>query len=188
MTTLVTDERRPRRWPGWPRTGRPMAATRETAILGIDLGTTEVKVGLVTLDGRLLGLARTGYRTDADPATGRARSRIPRRGGVRSRPRSGELRRRRREVSRSRSTAMARRSSPSTPRPVDAFRDHLAGLRGRPRGSRAGRRDGPVGWSLAGLPAALWVERNEPAVAAATCWYLATWDCLAPAAHRSGDD
>ena len=49
-----------------------MAATREAAVLGIDLGTTEVKAGLVTLDGRLLGLVRTGYRTETDAATGRA--------------------------------------------------------------------------------------------------------------------
>jgi xylulokinase len=38
---------------------------------------------------------------------------------------------------------------------------------------------GLSGWSLAGLPAALWVERHEPDVAAASCWYLATWDFLA---------
>ena len=31
------------------------------AILGIDLGTTEVKAGLVGLDGRLLAIARAGY-------------------------------------------------------------------------------------------------------------------------------
>jgi xylulokinase len=31
------------------------------AILGIDLGTTEVKAGLIGLDGSLLGLARAGY-------------------------------------------------------------------------------------------------------------------------------
>src|SRR6185295_1494845 len=36
----------------------------------IDLGTTEVKVGLVGLDGRLLGLARAGYETETEPATG----------------------------------------------------------------------------------------------------------------------
>ena len=47
-------------------------AAGEAAVLGIDLGTTEVKAGLVTLDGRLLGLARAGYRTDTDPASGRA--------------------------------------------------------------------------------------------------------------------
>jgi Sugar (pentulose and hexulose) kinases len=45
---------------------------REAAVLAIDLGTTEVKAGLVSLDGRLLGLARAGYATDADPSTGRA--------------------------------------------------------------------------------------------------------------------
>jgi len=44
----------------------------ETAVLAIDLGTTEVKAGLVGLDGRLLGLARAGYATDTDPSTGRA--------------------------------------------------------------------------------------------------------------------
>src|SRR5205085_7551265 len=50
----------------------PGRMSRETAILAIDLGTTEVKAGLVGLDGRLLGLARAGYATDADPSTGRA--------------------------------------------------------------------------------------------------------------------
>ena len=38
---------------------------------------------------------------------------------------------------------------------------------------------GVFGWGLGGLPAALWVERHEPAVAAATCWYLSTWEWLA---------
>ena len=31
------------------------------AILGLDLGTTEVKAGLVTLEGRLLAIGRAGY-------------------------------------------------------------------------------------------------------------------------------
>ena len=38
---------------------------------------------------------------------------------------------------------------------------------------------GVSGWALAGLPAALWVERHEPTVAAETRWYLATWEWLA---------
>ena len=38
---------------------------------------------------------------------------------------------------------------------------------------------GVHGWSLGGLPWALWVERHEPAVAAATRWYLTTWEWLA---------
>ena len=41
--------------------------TPATAILGIDLGTTEVKVGLVGLDGRLLAIARAGYGLDVGP-------------------------------------------------------------------------------------------------------------------------
>ena len=39
-------------------------SAREPAFLGLDLGTTEVKAGLVGLDGRLLGLARSGYGLD----------------------------------------------------------------------------------------------------------------------------
>ena len=38
---------------------------------------------------------------------------------------------------------------------------------------------GVEGWSLGGLPAALWIERHEPAVAAETRWYLSTWEWLA---------
>ena len=49
-----------------------MATAREAAILGIDLGTTEVKAGLVTLDGRLLGLARAATGPTTDAASGRA--------------------------------------------------------------------------------------------------------------------
>jgi len=42
------------------------------ALLGIDLGTARVKVGLVTPAGELIGLARASHATDVDPATGRA--------------------------------------------------------------------------------------------------------------------
>ena len=37
---------------------------RPPVILGLDLGTAEVKAGLVALDGRLLALARGGYPLD----------------------------------------------------------------------------------------------------------------------------
>ena len=48
--------------PGPRHRGRPMTDDRRTpAILGLDLGTTEVKAGLVTLEGRLLAIARAGY-------------------------------------------------------------------------------------------------------------------------------
>ena len=43
---------------------------REPAILGLDLGTTEVKAGLVSLDGRLLALTRSGYGLDTSGGHG----------------------------------------------------------------------------------------------------------------------
>ena len=60
-------------------------------------------------------------------------------------------------------------------RPAITFLDTRAAAEGEALTAATGVR----GWSLGGLPAALWVERNEPAVAAATCWYLSTWDWLA---------
>ena len=76
-----------------------------------------------------------------------------------------------------------RRSRPDA-RAVRPRRGHPAerspgSTRGRPRGRGADRRDRRRGWALGGLPAALWVERHEPAVAAATRWYLTTWEWLA---------
>ena len=44
--------------------------TPATAILGIDLGATEVKAGLVGLDGRLLAMARAGYGLDVGHGPG----------------------------------------------------------------------------------------------------------------------
>jgi xylulokinase len=154
--------------------------SREAAILGIDLGTTEVKAGLVALDGRLLGLARAGYRTETDAATGRAEQDPEAWWGALS-------------------TAVRRLD---TPRLADVLAVAVDGhgptlvavdAAGRPtrpaiiwQDTRAiaeqtelAAATGLSGWSLAGLPAALWIERHEPEVAARTCWYLATWDFLA---------
>ena len=43
---------------------------RPPAVLGLDLGTTEVKAGLVTLDGRILALGRSSYALDVDGGPG----------------------------------------------------------------------------------------------------------------------
>jgi xylulokinase len=156
-----------------------MATAREAAILGVDLGTTEVKAGLVTLDGRLLGLARAGYRTETDAAGGRAEQDPDAWWGALS-------------------TAVRRLAAGGTADvlaiAVDGHGPSLvavdaAGRPSRPaiiwQDSRASAEatelaaaTGLSGWSLAGLPAALWVERYEPGVADRTCWYLATWDYL----------
>src|ERR1019366_7266640 len=44
-------------------TGDPVSRAAEPLILAIDLGTTDAKSGLFTIDGRLVGLARAGYPT-----------------------------------------------------------------------------------------------------------------------------
>src|SRR6478736_10386030 len=45
-------------------------SARRPAVLGIDLGTNEVKAGLVGLDGQMLALARSGYGLDVDGGRG----------------------------------------------------------------------------------------------------------------------
>jgi xylulokinase len=159
-----------------------LAAGREAAILAIDLGTTEVKVGVVTIDGRLLGLARAGYRTDVEPSSGRAEQDPEAWWGalttaVRSVTGLG--------AGRADVVAIALDGHGPTLVAVDAA--------GRPTHSAIIWQDtratveqaelaaatGLEGWSLAGLPAALWLERHDPAAATATRWYLATWDFLA---------
>nr|MBA2374109.1 hypothetical protein [Chloroflexota bacterium] len=60
-------------------------------------------------------------------------------------------------------------------RPAITWLDARAGAETEELTGRTGVR----GWGLGGLAAALWVERHEPAVAAATRWYLATWEFLA---------
>ena len=139
-----------------------------------------MKAGLVTLDGRLLGLARTGYRTDTDAATGRAEQDPEAWWGALA----TSVRRLRRSaaaeviavaVDGHGPTLVAVDAAGRPTRPAIIWQDSRATA----EAAELAAATGLAGWSLAGLPAALWVERNEPAVAAATCWYLATWDFLA---------
>lgn len=155
-------------------------AGREAAVLGIDLGTTEVKVGLVTLDGRLLGLTRAGYRTETDPETGRAEQDPEAWWGalttaVRFLTANGRAEILAVALDGHGPSLVAVDAAGRPTRPAIIWQDS------RPTGEQAEltAATGLQGWSLAGLPAALWVERNEPAVAAATRWYLATWEFAA---------
>jgi xylulokinase len=155
------------------------ASTREAAILGIDLGTTEVKAGLVTLDGRLLGLARTGYRTETDAATGRAEQDPEAWWGalvtsVRRLTGPGVAEVIAIAVDGHGPTLVAVDAAGRPTRPAIIWQDS----RSTAEQAELAAATGLAGWSLAGLPAALWVERHEPDVAAATCRYLATWDYL----------
>jgi xylulokinase len=153
--------------------------TREPAVIGLDLGTTEVKAGLVALDGRLLALARSGYDLDLGPAPGHAEQdpgawwsavvgavralRAPDLADVTGIAVDGHG-----------PTLVASDARGEATRPAITFLDTRSADEAEALTAATGVR----GWSLGGLPAALWVERHEPAVAAATCWYLATWEWL----------
>ena len=161
--------------------GRTNAMTaRERAILGLDLGTTEVKAGLVGLDGRLLGLARSGYGLDVSGGHGWAEQ-DP--GGWWSAVVSAVRALRSADtveivaigVDGHGPTLVAVDARGEATRPAITFLDTRATAEADELTAATGVR----GWSLGGLPAALWVERHEPAVAAATCWYLSTWEWLA---------
>jgi len=155
-------------------------SAREAAVLAIDLGTTEVKVGLVALDGRLLGLARAGYATDTDPLSGRAEQD----------PDAwwGAIGLAVRELVRldvgdvvaigidgHGPTLVAVDPAGRATHPALIWQDTRSGAEQADLAAATGLQ----GWSLAGLPAALWLERTVPAAAAASRWYLATWDYIA---------
>lgn len=152
--------------------------TREPALLGIDLGATEVKAGLVTLGGRLLSLARAGYAMDT--GSGRAEqdpgawwSAVV--GAVRGLHTTDAVDVLAIGVDGHGPTLVAVDERGEATRQAITFLDSRAAEEAAELEAATGLR----GWSLSGLPAALWVERNEPTVAASTCWYLTTWEWLA---------
>ena len=150
------------------------------AVLGIDLGTTEVKAGLVDLDGRLLAITRAGYGLEVGHGPGWAEqdpgawwSAVV--AVVRAlRPRDpvdivaiG--------VDGHGPTLVAVDERGEATRPAITFLDTRAAAEAEELGAATGLR----GWALGPLPAALWMERHEPAVARRTAWYLTTWEWLA---------
>ena len=153
---------------------------REPAVLGLDLGTTEVKAGLISLDGRLLALGRSGYALDLTGGHGWAEQ-DP--GAWWSAVVSAVRALRASDVAHVVAiaadghgpTLAAVDARGEATRPAITFLDSRAAAEADELAAASGVR----GWALGGLPAALWVERHEPAVAAATRWYLATWEWLA---------
>ncbi len=153
------------------------------AILGIDLGTTEVKAGLVGLDGRLLAISRAGYGLEMGHGPGWAEqdpgswwSAVV--GTVRALHRT--------EVADGVDivaigvdghgpTLAAVDDRGEATRPAITFLD----TRSAREAAELEAATGLHGWELGPLPAALWMERHEPAAAAATRWYLTTWEWLA---------
>jgi xylulokinase len=154
--------------------------TTQPAILGLDLGATEVKAGLVTTAGRMLGVARAGYGLETHAATGVAEqdpgawwSAVV--GAVRALHLTEGVEVIAIGVDGHGPTLVSVDGRGEATRPAITFLDARAGKEAAELEAATGVR----GWSLGGLPAALWVERNEPRVAAATRWYLSTWEWLA---------
>jgi len=156
------------------------------AALGIDVGTTETKAGVVSLDGRLLGLARRRHLGFVDPASGTAEQ-DPNEwwSGLVATVREAF------EAAREASpggldvVGLAVDGHGPTLTPVDA-----AGLPTRPaitwQDTRSSEdadalaaRTGLHGWALGILPAARWLERTDPDAARATRWYMNSWEALA---------
>jgi xylulokinase len=153
------------------------------ATLGIDVGTTHVKAGIVSLDGRLLGLARRSHESEVDPASGRAEQ-DPEAWwhGLVATVREALAAP---DASDAEIVGLAVDGHGPTLTPVDAM-----GLPVRPAitwqdtRSRADAEalasiTGHHGWALGVLPAGRWLERVEPEAAHATRWYLNSWEALA---------
>ncbi len=160
--------------------------TRREAFLGIDLGTTRTKAGLIGSDGTPIGFGRSEHAMSVDPAAGMAEQ-----------DSDAWWSGLRRAVGEALAAAEATLGSKLEPAAI-CVTGHgpsltavdSTGVAVRPAilwlDSRAvAERDeletatGLRGWALGVLPAALWLQRNEPANAMRARWYLNSWEALA---------
>jgi len=155
-------------------------ANARPAILGLDLGTTEVKAGLVDFDGRLLAIARAGYGLEVGHGPGWAEqdpgawwSAVV--GAVRALHQTGPVDIVAIGVDGHGPTLAAVDMRGEATRPAITFLD----TRATAEAEELAAATGIQGWALGPLPAALWFERHEPETAARTRWYLTTWEWLA---------
>lgn len=150
-------------------------------VLALDIGTSEAKAGLVAADGRLVASARGAYPLDLDPESGRAEQD----------PESWweALSNVTREVIRHAPGQVAAiccvgQGPTMVPVEADGRATHPAMIwmdgRGAAEAAALERATGASGWALGILPAARWLERNDPGAAARTRWYLNSWEwaCL----------
>ena len=148
-------------------------------LLGVDLGSTRTKVGLITRDGRLLGLARSDHSFDVDPASGRAEqdpeawwAGLVR--AVRSVVADANVMPDGICVGSQGPTLVAVDAVGRAVRPAITWLDTRAD----------GQRDrleaitGVRGWSLGVVPAARWLEREDPSAARSARWYLNAWEAM----------
>ncbi|MGH2463859.1 MAG: xylulokinase [Candidatus Limnocylindrales bacterium] len=156
-----------------------MSARLEPLILAIDLGTTEVKSGLFTTDGRLVGLARAGYPTirtgagvaEQDPgswwaAIGRTTHELRRdeRAGILAICCVGQG-----------PTLVPTDAAGIATGPAVAWLDTRSAAEVGELAALTGR----FSWELGVLPAALHLERHDPEALGAVRWYLNAWEAIA---------
>ena len=158
-------------------------------VLGIDLGTTRTKVGLISTDGRAIGFARAEHSTEVDPVTGRAEQ-DPETwwaglgAAVREAVSAADVETTGRAGAIDPIAICVVGHGPSLTA-VDAagrpVRPAITWLDSRARAEQAEMEEatGLRGWALGVLPAARWLERHEPETAARTAWYLNSWEALA---------
>ena len=166
------------------------------AILAVDLGTTEAKVGVISVDGDLLGAARARYPLRLDEAAGIAEQDandwwgaiVAAAGAALAEAGLGR-------GTRPGSVTGAGRRAPTIV--AIAFDGHgpslvatdaeglpvapvVTWLDRRPAAelARLEAATGLRGWSLGVLPAALWLEARDPAAARQARWYLNSWEHL----------
>ncbi len=141
-------------------------AERVSAVLGLDLGTSEVKAALVGLDGRLLGMGRGGYPTDIGP-DGRAEQ-DPRDWWVAI---VAAVRSMADAIAAAEVTGICCVGQGPTLVAVDAD-----GRPVRPALTWQDRRAGAGGYGL--LPRMAWLAREDPSSIARVRWLLASWDAV----------
>ncbi len=142
-----------------------------------------MKAGLVGLDGRLIAITRAGYGLEVGHGPGWAEqdpgswwSAVV--GAVRALHRSevaDDVEIVAIGVDGHGPTLAAVDARGEATRPAITFLDTRSAAEAAELEAATGVR----GWGLGPLPAALWMERHEPAAAAATHWYLTTWEWLA---------
>jgi xylulokinase len=150
------------------------------SFLAIDLGTSEMKAGLIGLDGSLLAVARLPHPVEVDAATGCAEE-DPATwwAGLRG---AMEVLRPAMEAPPvaiccvgQGPTLVATAADGAPTHPAITWLDR------RPEAEAPALEDatGLHGWGLGILPAARWLERHEPAAASGARWYLNSWEWLA---------
>ena len=164
-----------------PRPARAPTAHPTRVVLAIDLGTTQAKAGLVTLDGRLLALARAAYPMLINAERGAAeqdpgdwwRAIVAMSAELLAAAGAVEI------------LAICADGQGPTLVVADADGRSIApaltwlDTRCATDESALAVATSAHGWTLGILPRAHWFERQRPALADRARWYLASWEWVA---------